>query len=101
MLSQDFIDSMKQRLLEARAKFEQDLADLAPHTELGNDEDENAEEVELDEVNQDMIARLQADLAKVNRALEKIEQGTYGVDEQGNQISEARLKALPWADKAV
>lgn len=101
MLSQDFIDSMKAQLLATKAKFEQDLTGLTPHTELGNGEDENAEEVELDEVNQDMIARLQADLAKINKALEKIEQGTYGTDDQGNEIPEARLKALPWADKAV
>jgi len=35
-------------------------------------------------------------LVKVNRALEKIDEGTYGVCEScGNPIDSARLKALP------
>ncbi len=101
MLSQEFINEMKQKLVESKEKLEQDLAGLSPHTEIGSNPDESAEEVELDEVNQDMIARINQDLAKINKALQKIEAGTYGVDDEGNQISEARLKALPWADKAI
>jgi DnaK suppressor protein len=37
-------------------------------------------------------------LAQVNRALEKIEEGTYGVcDRGGEPIEEGRLKAMPYA----
>lgn len=92
---------MKTKLLEAKAKFQADLAGLSPHTEIGDDPDESAEEVELDEVNQDMIARINTDLAKIETALLKIEAGTYGVDEEGKEIAEARLRVLPWADKAM
>ncbi|MCL5775246.1 MAG: hypothetical protein M1333_03485 [Patescibacteria group bacterium] len=101
MLSQEFVSEMKQKLVESKEKLEQDLAGLSPHTEIGSNPDESAEEVELDEVNRDMIARINLDLAKINKALEKIEAGTYGVDDAGNQISEARLRVLPWADKAI
>ena len=101
MLSQEFVSEMKQKLIEAREKLEQDLAGLSPHTEIGSDPDESAEEVELDEVNQDMIARINRDLAKISNALKKIEAGTYGTDDSGSEISEARLRALPWADKAI
>lgn len=101
MLSQEFVSEMKQKLVESKEKLEQDLAGLSPHTEIGSNPDESAEEVELDEVNQDMIARINQDLAKIKKALEKIEAGTYGVDDAGNQISEARLRVLPWADKAI
>jgi len=101
MLSQEFITEMKSKLLEAKAKFHEDLAGLSPHTEVGNDQGENAEEVEMDEVNQDMIVRINADLAKIEAALSKIEQGAYGTDAEGREISEARLRALPWADKAM
>jgi RNA polymerase-binding transcription factor DksA len=101
MLSQTFIDEMKQALLAQKQKLENDLSDLAPHTEMGDDEDENAEEVNVDEVNQDLIATMKGDLEKINKALAKIEAGTYGTDDQGNEISEARLKAMPWADKAI
>jgi len=38
-------------------------------------------------------------LAQVNRALEKIEQGTYGrCDRCGREIGEGRLQAVPYAN---
>ncbi|MDE2312423.1 MAG: TraR/DksA family transcriptional regulator, partial [Patescibacteria group bacterium] len=67
----------------------------------GDTEDDNAEEVPVDEVNQDVIATMRADLAKINKALLKIENGGYGTDDAGQPISEERLRALPWADKAL
>jgi len=36
-------------------------------------------------------------LVQINEALEKIEQGTYGIcEETGEEIEEARLLAIPW-----
>jgi RNA polymerase-binding transcription factor DksA len=57
--------------------------------------------VEDDEVSQDMIARLKVDLQKIDKALAKISDGSYGLDDDGKSISQARLKAMPWADKAI
>ena len=65
MLSQQFVEEMKQRLLSQKAKLESDLAGLTPHEELGGDLDSNVQEVEDDEVSQDMIARIQLDLEKI------------------------------------
>ncbi len=101
MLSQDFINEMKQKLEEQKTKFVTELAGLKPHEEVGDDYDENAQEVENDEVSQDLIARIKMDLEKVEMALVKIDQGTYGTDESGTEIGEARLRAMPWADKAI
>ncbi len=101
MLSQTFIDEMKQKLLQQKQKLEEDLKGLSPHTEMGDDEDENADEVNVDEVSQDVIATMKADLDMVNKALGKIEAGTYGTDDEGKEISEERLRAMPWADKAI
>ena len=101
MHSQEFIQEMKQMLLERKAKLEEDLNGLSSHTELGDDLDSQAQEVEDDEVSQDVIARMKADIEKINSALAKIENGSYGVDDEGNEISEDRLKAIPWADKGV
>ena len=92
---------MKQKLLAQKQKLEGDLANLSPHTEMGDGMDENAEEINVDEVNRDLIASMKADLEKVNRALAKIEAGTYGTDDEGRKISEARLRVMPWADKAI
>lgn len=96
-----FIEEMKQALLDTKAKLQSDLAGLSVHTELGDDDDENAEEIAIDEVNQDLISRMTADIAKIDKALQKIEAGTYGTDDDGNEISEERLRAIPWADKAI
>ncbi len=101
MLSAEFITEMQQKLEQRKRELQEELAGLQPHTELGSDYDENAQEVEVDEVNQDLIARITSDLQKIDTALGRIESGTYGLDAEGKEISEERLRALPWADKAI
>ena len=101
MHSKDFIEEMKQKLLGAKDKLGADLSKLAAHTEMGSDMGENAEEIEVDEVNQDLIATMKSDLEKIDNALAKIDSGNYGVDDEGKEISEDRLRAIPWADKAI
>ena len=101
MYSQEFLDEMKQALIKEKNRLETDLADLHAHTEIGDDADESATEVEIDEVNQDLMATLTRALDMVNAALEKVDDGTYGVDEGGKVIGEERLRAMPWADKVV
>lgn len=101
MPSTEFAQKMKERLLEEKERLSEELASLSAHTELGDEEDENASEVVLDEVNQDIAATLKADLEKIDKALKKIEEGTYGITEDGKEIPEARLEVLPWADSEV
>jgi len=55
----------------------------------------------MDEVNQNLTSRMNDDLEKIEKALQKIENGTYGTDDDGNEIGEDRLRAIPWADKAI
>jgi len=100
-LSSEFIAEMKQRLLETKKKLEEDLKGLTFHTEIGNDPGENAEEEEMDELNQTLMVKIKRDLEKINEALARIERGTYGLDEEGKPISEKRLRAIPWADRAI
>lgn len=101
MLSQEFIEEMKQALEAKKAELAQELSGLKSHTELGQDYEENAQEVQLDEISQDVMAVITSDLAKIETALKKIEDGTYGTDQLGKEISEARLRVIPWADKAI
>lgn len=101
MLSQEFIEEMKQSLLNKQSELNAELAGLTAHNELGSDIDSNIQEVESDEVSQDVINVIKSDLVKIEKALAKIENGTYGSDDEGKEISEARLKVLPWADKAI
>jgi RNA polymerase-binding transcription factor DksA len=101
MLNQEFIDEMKQALEAKKLELAEELAGLSPHTELGDDYEGNAQEVQLDEVSQDVMAVLKSDLEKIDSALQKIADGTYGTDSDGREISEARLRVIPWADKAI
>ena len=101
MLSQEFIEEMKAKLLAEKEILEKDLLGLSSHTEVGDDLDENATELQMDEVNQDVSERMRSDLVKIETALEKIEAGTYGVAEDGKEISEDRLRVIPWADTAI
>lgn len=101
MLSQTFIDEMQAKLLAEKDRLGHELAGLHKHTELGGEEDDSSNELQLDEVNQDLITRIQADLAKIEKALGKIANGTYGTDDDGIKIAEERLRVIPWADKAI
>ena len=101
MLNQEFIDEMKTKLLAEKERLSIDLAGLSDHTELGREYDENAQEVEVDDVNADLKPRMEADLVKIEKALSKIEAGTYGTDDEGKEISEDRLRAIPWADQSI
>jgi RNA polymerase-binding transcription factor DksA len=103
MLSQEFIEEMKNKLLEEKERLSGELSESPVHTELGQDAapDSNAQEVELDDVNADLRFRIQGDLEKIDKALGKIEAGTYGTDDEGAEISEERLRVIPWADQAI
>jgi RNA polymerase-binding transcription factor DksA len=101
MLTKEFTEEMKQKLLTHKQKLEGDLAGLKPHEELGGDLDSNVQEVEDDEVSQDVIARIKGDLEKIEKALLKIQDGSYGMDDEGKEISEQRLRVIPWADKSI
>jgi RNA polymerase-binding transcription factor DksA len=101
MLTKDFIDNMRQRLEEEKVRLNKELAGIPAHTEMGDGEYDLASEIQVDEVNHDLIARIKADLAKIDAALARIEAGTYGTDDDGNEISQERLEVLPWADKAI
>ena len=55
-----------------------------------------------EERDQSLIDRLEHDLEAIERAFKRLEQGTYGRSvESGAQIPDARLEAMPWADRTV
>ncbi len=66
-------------------------------TEVGNEQGENAFEVEQFGNELSVAGDLEARLKQVEAALQKIVDGTYGTCEQGDEIEEARLRAEPAA----
>jgi DnaK suppressor protein len=110
-LDQEFVDGQKQRLI--------DLRDELARVRDGLEEDERGLEGGVDEFTEtdsgdqsqsifdrEMDATLEEQterrLQDVERALEKIEEGTYGVcDDTGENIPRGRLEAVPEAVRTV
>jgi RNA polymerase-binding transcription factor DksA len=69
--------------------------------EVGNEEGENASEVEQFTNDLGVTENLEEKLARVEAALKKIEEGTYGKCKMGDEIEEERLRAEPSADTCM
>jgi DnaK suppressor protein len=98
-LSKQKLEEFKKILLEEKAKI---LENLSEEEDLYINQSEG-DEGDLADVslNNDMLNRLSdfeiEKLRLIDRALEKIEEGTYGICEgTGQPIPEARLRAVPW-----
>ncbi|OGY95062.1 MAG: hypothetical protein A3J95_00675 [Candidatus Komeilibacteria bacterium RIFOXYC2_FULL_45_12] len=113
-MSQAFLKNIKENLLERKAKLKAQLNTFAEKDpkqednynsdfpEFGDKEDENAAEVAVFESNLSLEDTLEQSLEMINRALQKIENGAYGLCEKcGETINEERLKIMPTATKCV
>jgi DnaK suppressor protein len=106
-LSQDFINKCKETLLERKEKILNDLKvideDVDPDRDIGNAEyiDEVQEDLKI-ERNYIFKKELEETLDNINRALKRIEDGTYGVDSKsGEPIDKARLELFPESEENV
>jgi RNA polymerase-binding transcription factor len=93
----------RQRLSEDRARIEGELAALSgePSPDETKESDKAAE---LDQTERDEAVReeLQETLAAIERAEQRLEEGSYGVSiVSGDPIPDGRLEAIPWADRKV
>jgi RNA polymerase-binding transcription factor DksA len=100
MPDQDVHAAVRSQLLEGRAQLAAQVANLDPGNDASEDFDEGfadsgqvaAEQGE----NKVLAAQLRAELDDVERALAKLDDGTYGRCEMcGDVIAEARLEVMP------
>lgn len=115
MISQELIAENKKRLLAEQKRIKAVLnhedekdgkgefpGDYKPKfDELGNEEGENASEVENFGNQLAVTEELESHLKKVEWALARIEDGTYGKCSEGDDIEEDRLRALPTAETCM
>jgi DnaK suppressor protein len=103
---QSFLRSQRQRLIELRAALqgatrtgEIEEKDIISQSQDGAQEmEEDAQKLAMLEVQGTLMARDFDRLAQVERALAKIEEGTYGLsDVSGRPIPKERLEAMPEA----
>ncbi len=104
-----FIEEQKKRLLEDKMRIEEELGQFATKNDsgeysadfpddLGSERSENANEVEEYTDRLAVENSLEQKLTDINDALERIEQGAYGLDEQtGEPIVIERLEVYPAA----
>lgn len=69
--------------------------------EVGTEQGENAAEVEQFANDLSVTSDIDARLKKVEAALVRVEDGTYGICSMGEEIEEARLRAEPAAETCV
>lgn len=115
-MTEDKIAHFKQVLLDEKTRLEaeresyaednrtegaDDAAGELSHSDTNDPADEASNLYDRDR-DQAAIENMDRMLAKVNRALVKIDEGTYGLsDIDGAPIPEGRLEALPYANITV
>lgn len=108
------IDEIKKSLMDEKANLETELAKFAkpnPHNpddydaqfeDIGSDETDNTSEVAKFDFNLSLEKTLEKSLRDVNKALESIKKGNYGICKYcHNEIDIKRLKARPTSSACI
>lgn len=106
-LDQDFIQKQRTRLEEMKAELLQMNKGLEEDERERSEDEQDYTEHDVGDMSQSLFTRemdntvsrqLENRLRDIERALEKIEEGTYGIcDETGEPIPKERLEAVPEA----
>ena len=104
-----FIEAKRAQLMKLRDQLQRAAKGTESENDIVQRESTEAHEYEDDAQKLDMLEKSRsllmhdaARLAQINRALRKIEEGTYGYsDISGRRISSARLDALPEATSTL
>ncbi|MDD3006853.1 MAG: TraR/DksA C4-type zinc finger protein [Candidatus Pacebacteria bacterium] len=109
-LSQEQLDDFKNKLVERRQSVEGQLQTFAKKNsdikndyetvfeQVGDSEEENADEVATYEEKLAIEHEMEDDLQDIDEALERIKNGTYGICTNcGQNIDAERLRAIPEA----
>lgn len=101
--SKDFIEMCKSKLIARREELVREIEDLDHREPRDAGDSDYIDEVseDLDIENRKLNKRfLNIVLDKVNRALQRIEEGKYGYDQKtGKPIEKARLELFPEAEE--
>ncbi|MFZ5364685.1 MAG: TraR/DksA family transcriptional regulator [Patescibacteria group bacterium] len=108
------LEKIKSQLLEQKAHLENELAKFARPSandpsdyqanfpNYGDDESENTSEVAAYDVNLSLEATLEKELRDVNKSLDRIAKGNYGICKYcQKEIEEARLLARPTSSACI
>ena len=94
----------RELLARERERIERSLADhgATPNTEPSTDPGDEAAELTGRDVDAGLADHLRDELEAVERAEQRLADGTYGVSVvSGEVIPDGRLEAIPWADRTA
>lgn len=105
-LTPEQLKTLRKNLEEARrevlARRMQRLADAVQPDEEVTDEGDSATHAERQRTSLHLAEAERASLARIDGALERMKQGTYGIDvETEEPIGFRRLLAVPWATRSA
>ena len=110
-LDQEFIARQKQRLQDLKSELERVRDGLVEDQQFRAEEEEDFTQHDSGDMSQSLFTRemdatveqqVERRLDNVERALQKIEEGTYGIsDDSGEPIPRGRLEAVPEAIRTV
>ena len=113
-MKEDILEKIKKDLLARKEQIEKELGSFAKEDkfvkdnyrsefpDFGDKEDENAEEIAQYTDNLSIEYSLESTLRDINKALDRIENGTYGKCAYcGQEIAEERLLARPTSNACV
>lgn len=113
-MKKDFLAEVETLLTKEETKLRGELAEFAKQNpknsegydvefpNMGDKEDENAEEVNMFSTNLTLERTIESSLRDVEKALERIKKGTYGVCKYCNkEIDEKRLRARPASSSCI
>ena len=110
-LDQEFIERQKQRLQDLKAELERVRDGLQEDERYRGEEEEDFTQHDSGDMSQSLFTRevdatverqVERRLEHVERALQKIAEGTYGLsDDSGEPIPRGRLEAVPEATRTV
>ena len=103
------IDDARARELlgRERERIERSLADFERNRDrelsgLDQHPADDADHLQQDEVDEGLAEQLRDELAAVERAEQRLEEGKYGLSiESGEPIPVPRLEAIPWAERTA
>ncbi|MFH1047839.1 MAG: TraR/DksA family transcriptional regulator [Patescibacteria group bacterium] len=113
-MNKEFVKEMERLLSEERDRLEDELSQISkknPHAagdfladfpDIGDKEDENAEEVATYSTNLTLERTLESSLRDVESALKRIENDKYGICKYcGKEIADKRLRARPASSSCI
>ncbi len=108
--SREFIAEMKALLEQEKAQLEKDLNQgahkqegnyVADFPEYGQNEEDNATEIADYTAKSAIVEAKETRLKEIDSALKRLEEGRFGLTEDGEVIPENRLRANPAATNLV